>query len=67
MKQKQYEAIYNSMKLEGQLVGQSNPDRNKPLMSAEVVADKSDFPEVNDLFWVREYRRGENPSMCYEN
>ena len=49
------------------LIGQPSLDTNKPLMSAEVLADNKDFPEVDNLFWIREYRRGEWPAMCYEN
>ena len=66
-------AIYNSLILDGALVGQNyTPDTNKPLMSAECLDSRfrgndKDFPEVDDMFWVREYRRGEWPALCYEN
>ena len=54
------------LKLDG-YIGNPNPDRNVPLMSAEVLVNDKDFREVDNLFWIREYRRGEWPSLCYEN
>ena len=54
------------LKLDG-YIGQYNPDRNVPLMSAEVLVNDKGFRDVDNLFWIREYRRGEWPSLCYEN
>ena len=49
------------------LIGNTYRDTNKPLVSAEVLSDNKQFPEVDNLWWIREYRRGEWPALCYEN
>jgi hypothetical protein len=59
--------LYNSLVLEGGLIGRTAYDNDKPLMSAEVVVDNKDFPEVDHFWWVKEYCRGELPMFCYEN
>lgn len=59
--------LYNSMKIEGGLIGAMSRDTNRPLMSAELLADNKEFPQVSDCFWERQYRRGEWPAFCYEN
>jgi hypothetical protein len=59
--------IYNSEKLQGRLIGQPSLDTNKPLMSAEMLADSKDFPKVTHFFWLWQYQRGDLPAFCCEN
>jgi hypothetical protein len=60
-------AIYNSLVLEGGLIGRTSYDKNDAGMTTLLILNDTDIKPVDNLFWIREYRRGVWPAMCYEN